>query len=381
MGAGVQGYEAMEAAQAEGLVTVGGECPTVGIAGGYSQGGGHSALSTSFGLGADQTLSWEVVTAQGKLIIASRFENPDIYWALSGGGGGTYGVVLSLTSKAHPDNIIGGATLTFLSSSTTIDKFYEGVTAFHVSLPAIIDAGFMVVYFLTNTAFEIFALTGYGKTLTEVKTILADFLSALNALNITYTVSYSQSANYVDHYNTYLGPLPFGAITVGVAQYGDRLIPRSSLENNLTAFITALRNITESGCAYSGVALNVSSPAITSGVSNAVLPAWREALIHALLRTPWNFTAPWSEMIAWQDRMTYEFVPQLEAVTPGSGAYINEADFRQPNWQHDFFGANYENLLEIKNKWDPYHLFYATKAVGSEFWTVAEDGRMCKTSE
>jgi hypothetical protein len=79
--------------------------------------------------------------------------------------------------------------------------------------------------------------------------------------------------------------------------------------------------------------------------------------------------------------MTYEFVPQLEAVTPGSGAYINEADFRQPNWQHDFFGANYENLLEIKNKWDPYHLFYATKAVGSEFWTVAEDGRMCKTSE
>ena len=66
MGAGVQGYEAMEAAQAEGLVIVGGECPTVGIAGGYSQGGGHSALSTSFGLGADQTLSWEVVTARSE---------------------------------------------------------------------------------------------------------------------------------------------------------------------------------------------------------------------------------------------------------------------------------------------------------------------------
>ena len=381
MGAGVQGYEAMEAAQAEGLVIVGGECPTVGIAGGYSQGGGHSALSTTFGLGADQTLSWEVVTAEGKLITASRFENPDIYWALSGGGGGTYGVVLSLTSKAHPDNIVGGASLTFLSSSTTTDMFYEGVATFHASLPAIIDAGVMVVYFLTNTSFEIYALTAYGKTSTEVKTILADFLSALSALNITYIVSYSQSANYIDHYNTYLGPLPFGNIQVGVAQYGDRLIPRSSIENNLTAFMAAIRNITENDCMYAGVALNVSSPAITSGVSNAVLPAWREALVHALLSTTWNFTAPWSEMIALQDRMTYEYIPQLEAVTPGSGAYINEADFRQPNWQDDFFGVNYQKLLAIKNKWDPHHLFYATKAVGSEVWTVAEDGKMCKTTE
>jgi hypothetical protein len=132
---------------------------------------------------------------------------------------------------------------------------------------------------------------------------------------------------------------------------------------------------------YAGVALNVSSPANTSGVSNAVLPAWREALIHVILSTAWNFTAPWSEMIALQDRMTYEYIPQLEAVTPGSGAYINEADFRQPNWQDDFFGVNYEKLLAIKNKWDPHHLFYATKAVGSEVWTVAEDGRMCRTSE
>jgi FAD/FMN-containing dehydrogenase len=82
MGAGVQGYEAMAAAATQGLVGVGGECSTVGVAGGYTQGGGHSALSTSFGLGADQTLEWEVVTASGKLVTASRTENEDLYWAL-----------------------------------------------------------------------------------------------------------------------------------------------------------------------------------------------------------------------------------------------------------------------------------------------------------
>jgi FAD/FMN-containing dehydrogenase len=79
MGAGVQAYEAIEAAQVQGLVAIGGECPTVGIAGGYTQGGGHSALSTSFGLGADQTLSWEVVTASGRLVTASRTENLSLY--------------------------------------------------------------------------------------------------------------------------------------------------------------------------------------------------------------------------------------------------------------------------------------------------------------
>ena len=56
MGAGVQAFEAYYAADARGLRVLGGECPTVGIAGGYTQGGGHSALSSIYGLGADQAL-------------------------------------------------------------------------------------------------------------------------------------------------------------------------------------------------------------------------------------------------------------------------------------------------------------------------------------
>lgn len=54
MGAGVQGFDMMDAADAEGLQTVGGECPSVGIVGGYTQGGGHSALMSRHGMAADQ---------------------------------------------------------------------------------------------------------------------------------------------------------------------------------------------------------------------------------------------------------------------------------------------------------------------------------------
>lgn len=87
MGAGVQGFEAYQAANASGLQVVGGECPTVGIAGGYTQGGGHSALASKHGLAADQTLEWELVTGTGEYLIANRHQNTDLYWALSGGGG------------------------------------------------------------------------------------------------------------------------------------------------------------------------------------------------------------------------------------------------------------------------------------------------------
>lgn len=63
VGAGVIGYEILEAANAQGLTVVSGECPTVGLAGGFTQAGGHSALSTQFGLGADQVLSYQVRAA------------------------------------------------------------------------------------------------------------------------------------------------------------------------------------------------------------------------------------------------------------------------------------------------------------------------------
>lgn len=54
---------------------------------------GNSTLASKYGLSADQALEWEVVNGTGKLLRASRIENSDLFWALSGGGGGTYGVV------------------------------------------------------------------------------------------------------------------------------------------------------------------------------------------------------------------------------------------------------------------------------------------------
>ncbi|KAJ0109699.1 hypothetical protein J7T55_014261 [Diaporthe amygdali] len=377
VGAGVQGYEILAATKAKGLVVVGGECPTVGIAGGYTQGGGHSALSTSFGLSADNVLEWEAVTADGQLVTASRSENPDLYWALSGGGAGNYAVVTSMTVKTFPDTYVGAGTLAFYSVDTTTDAFYEAIDAFHNALPAMVDAGSMVVYYFTSTFFQIAPLTAYNKTAAEVKAIMAPFIEKLNELNVTHTASYNQSCSYYKHYDTYFGPLPVGAIQVGIAQYGARLIPRSVVQGNSTALNQAARAIAEQGVTWIGVGTDVSR--FATDEQNAVLPAWRKALVHATLTTVWSFDPEdWDQMLANQQLMTDTVIPTIEAATPGSGAYLNEGDFQQPNFQDTFFGSKYESLLGIKKKYDPSGLLYSTKAVGSESWKVSESGQLCR---
>ena len=78
-------------------------------------------------------------------------------------------------------------------------------------------------------------------------------------------------------------------------------------------------------------------------------------------------------------REFYKAVRKFREDTPGAGAYFNEADFFEDNWQDAFWGMeNYARLLEIKNKWDPEQLFYCHNCVGAEFW---EEGGMCQKLE
>lgn len=279
MGAGVQGIEAYNAADAEGLQVVGGECPTVGIAGGYTQGGGHSALASKHGLAADQTLEWEVVTGTGEHLIANREQNTDLYWALSGGGGGTYGVVLSMTSKAHPDSPTSGMNMTILSSGTTQDKFYEAIETFHASLPAMVDAGIMAVWYFTNASFAISPITAPDLTVPELKTYLAPLENKLKELDIEYNSFYGQYDGYLQQYSGMQGP-----IDVGIAQYGGRLIPRSVVENNNHELMEAYRFINNNGGQFIGVGVNASL-ATAGNPDNSVNPGWRTALIDTVITT------------------------------------------------------------------------------------------------
>ena len=318
MGAGVQGFEAYEAAQEAGVQVVGGECPTVGLAGGYSQGGGHSALASRYGLGADQVLSWEVIDANGNFITATRDNKfSDLYWALSGGGGSTFGVVWSMTSKAHPGTPVSGLNLTFTSTNISQDKFYNAVELFHTRLPNIVDAGVMTIWFYTNTSFAISPMTGPNITEKKLLSLIKPFLMDLQGLGIKYT-------SYSKQYDSYLGEFNGmqQEIGVGEAQYGGWLIPRSVVQKNNKALTKAYREITEDGATFIGVGLNVSRE-VVGDVHNSVLPAWRNTLIATTISTPWKFNAN-KAMLEEQRKMTDVYMPKLMALAPTSGAYMNE---------------------------------------------------------
>jgi len=235
-----------------------------------------------------------------------------------------------------------------------------------------VDAGTMVVHYFTSSFFMILPLSAYNKTAADVKAILAPFLASLDSKRVNYTVSYSEFNTYYEHYDKYFGPLPLGNIRVGIAQYGTRLIPRSVVGNITDTW----RAVVEEGVTWIGVGTDVEQ--FGSDKTTSVHPAWKTAIIHATLTLPWNFTAPYTFEI--QQTMTNVIQPLVEAATPGSDAYVNEAEFNQKNWQTEFWGSNYNRLLGIKKKWDPSSLFYATVGVGSESWSVQNDGRMCRAT-
>lgn len=380
VGAGTLGVEALQAAHASGLRIVGGSCPSVGIAGGYSQGGGHSVLSSEYGLGADQVLEWEVVTAHGKRIIATPSKNADMYWALSGGGPGTFGVVISMTVRAYRDGTVGGATLSFASDGISKDTYWKAVAAWQTQLPALVDGGATAIYIMTSESFAIAPLTAPGKSEAEVDALLQPFTKKLTELNIKYSRTLSSEATFLDHFEKYFGPLPYGGFATAQL-LGGRLVPRSVVEHNNDGLVAVMRDIVDNSPFYvAATALSVNHRRNQTQPipSNSVLPAWRDALLTVLVPSPWNFTQPRSVEEQAENQLTNSLISKLTHVTPNSGTYMNEADFHLASWKEDFYGRNYHRLRSIKTKYDPGNLFYAVTAVGSDEWSVTDDGRMCR---
>lgn len=198
MGAGVQSFEGSDAAYRAGLVIVGGNCPTVGLAGGYSQGGGHGQLVSHVGLATDQVLEWEVVLANGKLLTASPAEHPDLYWALSGGGGGTYGVVVSMTSKAYPELPTASGNLSFSDTGISRDTFFAAVSIFISILPSLGDAGGASVWWLTNNTLSTTPTTIPGGTATLFNSLFSPLIAFLKQNNIQHS-TYKMPQSWSEH--------------------------------------------------------------------------------------------------------------------------------------------------------------------------------------
>lgn len=118
-------------------------------------------------------LEWEVVTAQGKHVVATPTQNVNLFWALSGGGGGTYGVVVSMTTRLFKDGPVGRAALAFSAASTGgNDSFWKAADAFHSHLqPIADDHGIVVIYVLANESLNVYTVMSPNRTADEITQI------------------------------------------------------------------------------------------------------------------------------------------------------------------------------------------------------------------
>jgi FAD/FMN-containing dehydrogenase len=394
-GSGVQGFELYQAASDAGLMVVGGEGMTVGWGGGYIQGGGHSPLSSIHGMAADQVLSYEVVLANGRFVTADADTNPDLFWAMRGGGGSTFGVLVSITVKAFPDVPVTVSTFTFDPSAADVAKYaladtsnddFWAVVKEYFSQFAIHAGQGIYSYFnifpsavAGSQTFTMIPFFAPNKTAGEVDALLASTVAKAKEHNITLV---PKTVTYSGFHAAWKAGFPKETIGMWNVQSGSRLFPRENWENidKFEMQFNAIREVTMNSYMLGfNIAPTLANGQVTAD-ETAVLPAWRETMMHAITGTMWDTTIrDLSVVRSIQKVFTDGNMKKWRDVSPGSGAYLAECDFNEPDHQTAFWGANYPKLYQMKQKYDPRGVFFAETAVGSEDWSAGVDriGRLC----
>ncbi|KAH7130145.1 hypothetical protein B0J11DRAFT_503949 [Dendryphion nanum] len=391
LGAGVQLSEVYDAAHKYGVTVVGGICTSIGYAGGYTLGGGHSPLSSFYGLAADNVLAIELVTSSGHFLTVTRSTSPELFWALRGGGGSTYGTVASIIIKAHPK--LPGTVSQFRFTKTpnmTSSTFYAGVRAYWTHFPRFVDAGTWSHFWLRNSSgnvlFEVTPFYAPNHTVAEFNSLIQPFLTDLENLNIPLSMNTTFHPDFLSG----VGPtlVDFGASTV---RSGSRIFPRRNWENKKTldeTFNAMMNEVRRGGRISHGYTI---SPRLHSSNSpSSVHPAWRTAvamMVGGVFVSPRATAAELSSLSA---SLTNDVFGEWRAVAPnsrGGAVYGNEADVNEPDWIEAAYGReNYGKLLRLKREWDPEGVFWANRGVGSEEWVVQDggdrgigtmDGRLC----
>lgn len=217
--------------------------------------------------------------ASGRLRRATREKNKDLYWALSGGGGGTYGVVVSMTSKAHAEVPVAAANITISTNSLESDKFWTLVTAWYDMVPSLLDKGITSTEYLMNDSFVVSPINGPNLSLKELASLLQPYFTQLDRSGAAYKKFIGDFPGYWPTHEA-MQPLQ----PVGIVQGAGWLIPRSVVEARSSSLTAAFRSILEDGGMMICLSMNVSRE-VAGEVENAVLPAWRFTSVLAFVGT------------------------------------------------------------------------------------------------
>ncbi|KAF8577488.1 FAD-binding domain-containing protein [Ramaria rubella] len=367
VGSGVGLHTLYQAAKAQGKIFVGGTAATVVAAGGYVQGAGHSALGPTFGLAADNALEFQIVIADGSLVTTNEISNPDLFWALRGGGAGSWGIIISATFRTFPTfDAASRFDVIVVNSSTEVAQLAEA-HARHIFDLDPLRAGQYFFVTATPPTFTWTFRTGFPNTsIATANATIAPFEDEVSRLgfNMDTTVGVASVNDILSSTVDDIGG--FEEIQ------GSRLWPLDAYRDNITAIGAAYKTLFDSGVkSVLGhlVAGDEGQVSKNADINNAVNPKWRAAKTHMVVTRTWNDTTTPAEVAVIRSEMTQKHVSVLAAIAgPHGGSYSNEADVNEPDFQTTFFGPNYPRLSSIKEVYDPQELFIVGAGVGSEKW-------------
>ncbi|KAM7206135.1 hypothetical protein V8F20_002917 [Naviculisporaceae sp. PSN 640] len=375
--AGVQGRTILTAAHNRNppLAVVTGECPTVGVAGGFIQGGGHGPWSTLKGFSVDNVLSFRVMTASGETTNANEHENPDLFWALKGGGPASFAVILSVTMKTFPDLPAVGATL-YTNFTHTVDypTWFKSPSIFHKYANHFVDNGMYVYYEMVPLLFNVRPWVAINQTEAQFNATLAPYLAELDLEGVPYEYMVK---SYPTFFDLYMDLFEAEAAHTN-ALTGGWAFSHNDFETNTAGIMSALQTQLDNNGFMIGHLFNPGNvPA--SATDNAMHPNWRTVTDFIISA----FLVPDDASLALKDQLNSVIKnvadPAFRAVSDSGVTYVNEADPLQDNWQSHFWGPKYPQLLTARNKWDPKGIFYAVSTPGTEAWEIKEYGtRLCK---
>jgi FAD/FMN-containing dehydrogenase len=393
----------------------GGGCTTVGVAG-LVQSGGFGSFSKHYGLAAAGLLEAEVVTADGAVRIANACTNPDLFWALKGGGGGTFGVVTRLTLRTRTLPELFGAVFGALRARS--DGAFTNLVARLVSLyrerlfnphwgeqirlrPGRVVGIEMLFQGLDQRQAESAwqpLVDWVAHPANDVGWEMPLRIAALPARHLWDARFLKANAPGLivtdDRPGVPEGRFFWAGNTAEAGQvlhgYRSAWLPASLLEQDrqrtlVDALVAASRHWSLSlhfNKGLAGAAADTLAAARDTAMNPAVLAAFALVIIGG--GGPPAFPGiPGHEPDAAAARRNAGAINQamgeILEVVPEPGSYLAETDFFEPAWARSFWGANHARLAAVKRTYDRDGLFVVHHGVGSEAWSADGFTKIART--
>ena len=344
VGAGARLGVIYDALGRHGLAIPAGTCPSVGI-GGHALGGGFGLASRAWGLASDNLVSIQIVTADGKVLVADKTRHADLFWACRGGGGGNFGIVTQLVFRTHPVS-----TGSYFIASWPWSQVEEVLASFLRWAPAAPDALGSICRISTGPSGP--TVQVFGQFLGSESRLKA----ALATLHPPAAKLTTGTASWLDLVRRWAGclghNLPGCAVAapqgfVGASDYIGRVPSASQLR--------LFREVIEQRGSGAGALLIDSY----GGALNRIAPA-ATAFVHRdeLASIQYYASGPQASARRWVDASRATLAP----ATSGA-AYVNYIDPHLRNWEKAYYGGNLARLQRVKRTYDPHNLFHFAQSI------------------